>query len=257
MKNANSKMMDRIAEIENFVLGGFVLDDRGTWVSIADKKSSEEDFLAHLEAGRVLHNGRWVTLAEARTPAALPHAPAAHRVAPEETAVHTVPPVTGAPEYPPETALLNLSPAANQGPPSLPGKTTEAEEAGLYAPETKSIQIEPSIPGTEQADGNDVSSYAMETGLFVIDRSSAADQSLHSETQLSMEALSEEITATPPVGGSAGRNTKSMPVFVAALIPTWEKEESRHKKLGLIIGGIAVAAIGIAAIAIIVLQVIR
>lgn len=249
-------MMDRIAEIENFVLGGFVLDDRGTWVSIADKKSSEEDFLVHLEAGRVLHNGRWVTFAEARTPGAALHAPVAHRVALEESA-DTVPPVTGALEYPPETALLNLSPAANQGPPSSPGKTTEAEEAGLYAPETKSIQIEPSIPGTEQTDGNDVSSYAMETGLFVIDRSSAADPSLHSETQLSMEALSEEITATLPVGGSAGRKTKSMPVFVSASIPTWDKDESRHKKQGLIIGGIAVAAIGIAAIAIIVLQVIR
>jgi hypothetical protein len=29
MKHAESKMMDRIAEIENYVLGGLVLDDRG------------------------------------------------------------------------------------------------------------------------------------------------------------------------------------------------------------------------------------
>lgn len=254
MKNANAKMMERIAEIENIVLGGFVLDDRGTWVSIADKKSSEEDFLVHLEAGRVLHNGRWVTFADANKTAA----PPANLVAEEETASHPLP-AAGATDnaYPPETALLNLPPAANQHPASLPAKTTgeEGPDSGLYAPETKSIQIQPDMPLPEEANGDDVSSYTMETGLFVVDRSQSAKQPRQSETRPAIAAPSEDAPTASPA--PVGKKTKSMPVFIPASIPTWEKEESRQKKRGFIIGGIVVAAIGIAAIAVIVLQVVH
>ena len=61
------KMMSRISEIENYILKGLVLDEHGAWIPIADKKAVEEDFLAHLMAGQVLNEGRWVSIAEAKS----------------------------------------------------------------------------------------------------------------------------------------------------------------------------------------------
>jgi hypothetical protein len=61
------KMMSRISEIENYILKGLVLDEHGAWIPIADKKAVEEDFLAHLMGGQVLHEGRWVSIAEAKS----------------------------------------------------------------------------------------------------------------------------------------------------------------------------------------------
>ena len=67
MKQSFVKMMNRIAEMENCILKGLVLDEHGNWVSIADRKAVEEDSLAHLSAGQVLFEGRWVSFTEVKT----------------------------------------------------------------------------------------------------------------------------------------------------------------------------------------------
>jgi hypothetical protein len=64
MKQSFVKMMNRIAEMENCILKGLVLDDLGNWVPIADRKAVEEDTLAHLSSGQVLFEGRWVNFPE-------------------------------------------------------------------------------------------------------------------------------------------------------------------------------------------------
>jgi hypothetical protein len=67
MKQPFVKMMNRIAEMENCILKGLVLDEHGNWVTIDDRKAVEEDSLAHLSAGQVLFEGRWVTFTEVKT----------------------------------------------------------------------------------------------------------------------------------------------------------------------------------------------
>ncbi|MBN2188023.1 MAG: hypothetical protein JW699_01110 [Chitinispirillaceae bacterium] len=64
MKQSFVKMMNRIAEMENCILKGLVLDELGNWVPIADRKAVEEDTLAHLSSGQVLFEGRWVNFPE-------------------------------------------------------------------------------------------------------------------------------------------------------------------------------------------------
>jgi hypothetical protein len=44
------------------VLNGLVLDEKGHWVSIAEKVEYERSFLMHLEAGEILCEGKWVSI---------------------------------------------------------------------------------------------------------------------------------------------------------------------------------------------------
>ena len=64
MKQSFVKMMNRIAEMENCILKGLVLDELGKWVTIADRKAVEEETIAHLSSGQVLFEGRWVDFPE-------------------------------------------------------------------------------------------------------------------------------------------------------------------------------------------------
>jgi hypothetical protein len=64
MKQSFVKMMNRLAEMENCILKGLVLDEHGTWVTIADRKAVEEDTMAHLASGQVLFEGRWINFPE-------------------------------------------------------------------------------------------------------------------------------------------------------------------------------------------------
>jgi hypothetical protein len=64
MKHSFVKMMNRIAEMENCILKGLVLDELGNWVTIADRKAVEEETMAHLSSGQVLFEGRWVNFPE-------------------------------------------------------------------------------------------------------------------------------------------------------------------------------------------------
>jgi hypothetical protein len=223
MENANSKMMGRIAEIENRVLGGLVLDDYGDWVSIADKKASEEDFLAHLEAGRVLHDGQWRNFADAKaTPVVAP----------------AVIPVDYLKS---EKNVLNRPSARTVQNAAKDDETAfhrHRAEDGEFPPETKMSRIQPPTE-MEETDSGDVSNFALETGIFVVERS-------------------YEAAPTPePPQAATERKTKSIPAFVPRSVPTWEKEEPGNKKRPLIIGGIIVAIVGIAAIVLIVLQVVH
>lgn len=226
MEHADSKIMGRITEIENYVLGGFVLDDRGAWVSIADKKASEEDFLAHLEAGRVLHEGKWLKFEDKKKSSA-------HQ---QTEAPYTTPPVAP-PVAPP------VHQRENQVVPAMEEETA----AGLYPPETKAIQIQSPVSEIEETTIDPASGYAPETGLFIIDHSqeTAPFHPLYQE-------LIKNLPETPP---KTTRETKSLPALAPPSIPSWEQEESRHKKLTLIIVGIIVVVAGIAAVAAIMLQV--
>jgi hypothetical protein len=214
MEHANSKILGRIAEIENFVLGGFVLDDRGNWVSIADKRASEEDFLVHLEAGRVLHGGQWVHFEDVKKAPARAH--------------------TDAPDVP---SLAGSSPVP------IP---EDEPDSGEYPPETKAIQVLPPVLEIEETAVDPASGYAPETGLFVIDHPLDAGpvHPLHQE----LEKNPEE----PPAMET--KETKRIPAFAPPSIPSWEKEESRHKKHILIIGGVIVVLAGIIAIVAIMMQ---
>lgn len=68
-----SKTTDRIRAFEERIISGFVLDDFGTWIPLAERKKVEEEVLAHLADGCLLHEGRWLGFDEvkiARTNAA-------------------------------------------------------------------------------------------------------------------------------------------------------------------------------------------
>jgi hypothetical protein len=48
------------------VVRGLVLDSKGAWIPIAQMKAVEYSVLAHLEAGEVLHNGKWMGFEQCR-----------------------------------------------------------------------------------------------------------------------------------------------------------------------------------------------
>jgi hypothetical protein len=50
--------------IEKNVVDGLVMDEQGQWVPIAAKLAQEREFLRHLENGEVLHQKRWMPIAE-------------------------------------------------------------------------------------------------------------------------------------------------------------------------------------------------
>jgi hypothetical protein len=59
--------MDEIIKIvEENILKGLVIDDKGKWVTIHEKIERENKFITHLEAGEVLNNGRWIPIEEAK-----------------------------------------------------------------------------------------------------------------------------------------------------------------------------------------------
>jgi hypothetical protein len=52
--------------IRNAVYNGYVLDDAGEWVPIAQMLAKEREFLSHLEKGEVICDEQWVSLAQAK-----------------------------------------------------------------------------------------------------------------------------------------------------------------------------------------------
>ena len=57
MNNVDSKT-------EENVVKGLVLDEKGNWITIAEKVARERVFLKHLEDGEVLYDGKWTKLDE-------------------------------------------------------------------------------------------------------------------------------------------------------------------------------------------------
>lgn len=53
---------DRMRTFQDLIVRGYVLDEQGNWVGIEQRKKVEEEVLANLIAGRVLHEGCWLDL---------------------------------------------------------------------------------------------------------------------------------------------------------------------------------------------------
>jgi hypothetical protein len=62
-----AKTADRTRIFEERVCAGYVLDDAGTWIPLADREKVEREVVANLAEGRILHDGRWLTFAEAKS----------------------------------------------------------------------------------------------------------------------------------------------------------------------------------------------
>jgi len=52
--------IDRMRAIEDRIVKGYVLNEQGNWVTIEQRRKVEEEVLAHLTAGRILHEGKWL-----------------------------------------------------------------------------------------------------------------------------------------------------------------------------------------------------
>jgi len=226
------KMMSRISEIENYILKGLVLDDHGAWIPIADKKAVEEDFLAHLIAGQVLNEGRWVSIPEAKSSSA-----------PTEIAtISTEKTLPTQEKSEPPRSLTAENSRGNDG--------SDQTTIG-YPPETKSITIEqrtvrsPNPPNEEQCDP--LSGFAPETGAFVLEQSD----------EVAQEGLADESTPVdenPRVAPNSSSSTAS------SLLPTvtlWEQSTRKRHLQILIYGTVGVVIAGTAAIVVLVIQLTR
>ncbi len=59
-------MKDIPEEVRKKVIDGYVIDEKGNWVTINDKVERERSFMMHLEAGEVLYDGKWTKIADAK-----------------------------------------------------------------------------------------------------------------------------------------------------------------------------------------------
>lgn len=245
MQNSFVKMMSTISEIENHILKGLVLDEHGQWIPIADKKAVEEDFLAHLTAGQVLHEGRWVSIGEAKS-----------AKAPTEIATTALEmPLTGTGEN--ESRPVQPAPAAptpvnpynetSSGTP-LPAADPSSRESMEFAPETKTIvfDVPPAAPSGPQATPafDPDSGYAPETGAFVVE--SAEDQKPAGKEPAPL--------ADDDVLSYTDRTTTSI------LLPTvtsWEQSARKRQRTILVYGTLGVALVGIGAIVLLIVQLVR
>ena len=233
------KMMHRISEIENYVLKGLVLDEHGAWIPIADKKAVEEDFLVHLMAGQVLNEGRWVSIAEAKSSRA-----------PTEIATIATEMPLPAPEKkePPETTDAA---AGTPGDDDNKATVLSAQANVGFPPETKTITFEPpagqpSNPlNAEQCDP--LSGFAPETGAFVLEQSDETAQGAQVDGSKSLrESLKETAISNSSTSSS--------------LLPTvtlWEQSTRKRHAQILVFGSIGVILAGATAIVILVIQLTR
>jgi hypothetical protein len=282
MKQSFVKMMNRISEIENYILKGLVLDEHGNWIPIVEKKAVEEEFLAHLSAGHVLYEGRWVDFTEAKkvrlkTP---DRPPKKRRAAPPaaETAVIAEPPpieeepsfiqapapVSPGAQYPPETSIImehapEEETRIGQAPASM---NPEAEVP--FPPET-SIIVDALTAEEETRVGHapppsdvvvDTEEFAPETKVILITP----------PTQYATEPVAAVTRETDvfPVEASSGEQMADGPkmqttadyddtrIFNRPSVPTWENSGEKRKKLILFVGGAIVIAAGIAGIIVII-----
>ena len=81
-----AKTIDRNRAFVERIAAGFVLDDAGTWVPLAEREKIEKEVLAHLVAGRLLHEGRWLSFDEVKIARAQASTPP-HEEEREETRV--------------------------------------------------------------------------------------------------------------------------------------------------------------------------
>jgi hypothetical protein len=231
MRSAFVKMMTRISEIENYILKGLVLDEHGKWIPIADKKAVEEDFLAHLMAGQVLHEGRWVSIGEAKS-----------AKAPTEIAMTDM-----------EMPLIDTCDTDAQNPVEetrvgVPEKpfAPPAHSSVEFPPETKSIIIEHLASSIAGSAVDPVSGYAPETGAFTLETSN----------DKTAAALPEDQSKAPETAGDGILS----PTAASSLLPTvtsWEQSARKRQRTILIYGTLGVILAGIGAIVILIVQLAR
>jgi hypothetical protein len=139
-------MMSTISEIENHILKGLVLDEHGQWIPIADKKTVEEDFLAHLSAGKVLHEGRWVSIGEAKsakTPTEIATPVLEIPFSESRSGQPEQQPVLSGrenPEFPPETKTIHYDQPVDRV--SDLNSAASIDPLSGYAPETGAFMVE-------------------------------------------------------------------------------------------------------------------
>lgn len=158
MKKSFVKMMNMIAEMENCILKGMVLDEHGSWVPIADRKAVEEDTLAHLSNGQVLFEGRWVTFKEMkvsrsrrveRPPLFAFRTVLRKKTAAAETMVAPAAPAPTKVLTVPDTSIITITPPGKE-PAGAPGPAPEttlinknAAQETVFPPETALLQKHP------------------------------------------------------------------------------------------------------------------
>jgi hypothetical protein len=278
MNQSFVKMMNRVAEVENHILKGLVLGEHGNWVPIADRKAVEEDFLAHISAGQVLYQGRWVTFAEVKNSRTKeverpPHiSMVSPRRAPKRMVIVETPVAA-----PADTAIIVQAPAPEEDtrivqmpPPPQSEKRQETEEV---LPETK-VMVQALSPEEETRFGQ--APPPPQSGK------PQEPEEAPPETKVIVQALSPEedtriAQAPPPYPEITENNEEYAPetkviyirpqqqaaapgtepkavndgdtrIFSQPAISSWEKSGHDRKRRILLAGGIIVTLAGIAAI---------
>jgi len=58
--------MDMLKKVKNMVIEGKVLDDQGAWVLLSERMATEKTIIDRLSGGKVLCEGRWIPVRQAR-----------------------------------------------------------------------------------------------------------------------------------------------------------------------------------------------
>jgi hypothetical protein len=271
MKQSFVRMMNCIAEMENCLLRGLVLDEHGNWVSIAERKAVEADSLAHLSAGQVLFEGRWVTFTEVKSsrsrrveiPPLLgrtfsPQKTAAERPAPTAPAPAVQPPpVAGAP---PGITIIVQSPPVSVSPAAAPQDTAVIVPSPPQEKEPRTVTKPP--PPPEKKETATAPGVPPETALIIEESPPASEKEAGSgefapETKIILIMPPEQ--SVPP---SASDTQTLVPepdtrLFHMPNIPRPEETRPAPKNRTALIIGTMVVVATLAAVILIVLQMIR
>ena len=281
MKQSFVKMMNRIAEMENSILKGLVLDELGNWVPIADRKAVEEETIAHLSAGQVLFEGRWVSFPELKNSRSRrvekPPFFTITSVFRTIKSANKLPAASPAPQpTPPDTSLFVTSPepkktAHSRQEPPLPSQKKPAPPVPADALETSLIKLSPApkkdtaVPNAAQEEPSIIlesleADGAPETAIIV------HEPPLSREKESAIDEFAPEtkiIVFKPPDQSAAGApDTKVMvkngdtSVYQISKTAPQQNAPPPKNRMVIIIGS-AVAAVAIGAILFVVVQMLR
>jgi hypothetical protein len=232
------KMMSRISEIENYILKGLVLDEHGAWIPIADKKAVEEDFLAHLMAGQVLNEGRWVSIAEAKSARA-------------PTEIATLATEKPLPALDKKEPIESTATPAEIPVDSNCADVSSAQENIGFPPETKSIFFDARTGQSSNplvaSQYDPLSGFAPETGAFAFEQPAEIAQAKQDEGSETSLDIQKETSVS----------NSSTTALLLPSVASWEQSARKRHLQILVFGSIAVVVAGAAAIIILVVQLAR
>ena len=58
--------MDNVDKIKKLIFDGYVLNDQGAWVPLSERLETEKKIVERLSSGKVLCDGRWVSIRKAQ-----------------------------------------------------------------------------------------------------------------------------------------------------------------------------------------------